>query len=760
MAVRSCDGAGFLAAFRSAVASLEANVDEINALNVFPVPDGDTGTNMLATVRAALEEADRAGPDADVERVAQAASYGALMGARGNSGVITSQILAGMAHGLAGKRRFNGLDLAHALDEGTKTAYKAVAKPVEGTILTVIREASAAAVAAAERDNNVETVLAATLEAAERAVAKTPSLLPILREAHVVDSGGQGLFRLFQGALDAARGRPVAAWRQGRGPAPPHGVPAPEPVAGAEEGEFGYETVYLLRARAGAPLDIPAIQAHLEAIGDSVLVAGDALLAKVHVHNERPDAVIAYGLSIGTLSRITDREPRQPGPRRPGDEGGRVRRLRGRRRADGPTAPIPTADVPATRLALGVVVVAPSDGLAAVMTDTAAPFREYGAFRVVQGGQSANPSTGELLEAVEATDADELLILSNNPNVVLAARQVAAMTERTIRVVPTRNCAEGVAALFELDPTQGAEANAATMTEAGRAIQTMQVTEAIRDATVSGRKVKKGQTIVLDPDDGLLAVDNDPQKAVLAGLGAARPGLRPADDLLRRDGDARRGRDAGAQGPRDRARRGRRGGPRRPAALPVPRLRRVSPAERRRSAPASGSRSLRPKVAAPAPATLAELLASPVGLSGIPQVAGLRRVARRMGVDTVRDLLFHLPRRYDDLRELRTLADLRDLDDGSVASARVTVTDISVQQTWRRRVQVTTARLTRRDRLRHASPGSDGGTSSAGSRPATRSSSRARSGTVTARSCSRGRSSSPSTPPTCSTSGGSSPSTG
>ena len=536
MARRSCDGAGFLAAFRSAVASLEAHVDEINALNVFPVPDGDTGTNMLATVRAALEEADRAGPDADAERVAQAASFGALMGARGNSGVITSQILAGIAHGLAGKRRFNGLDLAHALDLGTQTAYKAVAKPVEGTILTVIREASAAAVAAAERDNNVETVLAATLDAAERAVAKTPSLLPVLREAHVVDSGGQGLFRLFQGALAAARGRPLEPGEAVEHPAvhpavhaavhAPHAEPGPEPAPGAEEGEFGYETVYLLRARAGIPLDVPAIQAHLESIGDSVLVAGDGLLAKVHVHNDRPDAVIAYGLTVGTLSRITIenldsqahdvRESKAAafvgagagdGAFTAGDDGGVA------------------AAEPATRLPLGVVVVAPSDGLAAVLTDTATPFREHGAFRVVSGGQSANPSTGELLEAVEATDADELLILSNNPNVVLAARQVASMTKRKISVVPTRNCAEGVAALFELDPSQDAEANAVAMTAAGRAIQTMQVTEAVRDATVSGRKVKKGQTIVLDPDDGLLAVDNDPQKAVMAGLGRLEPGF-------------------------------------------------------------------------------------------------------------------------------------------------------------------------------------------------------------------------------------------
>ena len=539
---RSCDGAGFLAAFRSAVAALEANVDEINSLNVFPVPDGDTGTNMLATVRAALEEADKAGPQADAERVAQAASFGALMGARGNSGVITSQILAGMAHGLAGKRRFNGLDLAHALDAGTKTAYKAVAKPVEGTILTVIREASAAAVTAAERDNNVETVLAATVEAAERAVAKTPSLLPILREAHVVDSGGQGLFRLFQGALEAARGRPLG---EGMPAAPGVGVaarPAAPTVPAAEEGAFGYETVYLVHARPGQALDVPAIQAYLESIGDSVLVAGDGHLAKVHVHNERPDAVIAYGLSVGMLSRITIenldsqahdvREAKaaafvgQAGG--PGSAVGTATTAvagggRGAATAGGPAGDDDDA-TPVTRLPLGVVAVAPSDGLAAVLTDMAAPFREYGAFRVVKGGQSANPSTGELLDAVRATTADELLILPNNPNVVLAARQVASMTDVPVHVVPTRNCAEGIAALLELDPRRSAAENAGTMTEASRTVQTMQVTEAVRDATVSGRKVKKGQTIVLDPDDGLLAADNDTQRAVLTGLGRLEPG--------------------------------------------------------------------------------------------------------------------------------------------------------------------------------------------------------------------------------------------
>ena len=530
MARRSCDGDGFLAAFRSAVASLEANVDEINSLNVFPVPDGDTGTNMLATVRAALEEADRAGTGADADRVAHAASFGALMGARGNSGVITSQILAGIAQGLQGKKRFNGLDLAHALEAGTKTAYKAVAKPVEGTILTVIREASAAAVVAAERDNNVETVLAATVDAAERAVAKTPSLLPILREAHVVDSGGQGLLRLFQGALAAARGRPVVETEVSTA----HDATerrTDHVSAAVETGEYGYETVYLLRARQGHPLDIPAIQAHLESIGDSVLVAGDGELAKIHVHNDRPDGVISYGLTIGTLSRITIenldgqahdvREARATAFLEEGGAGHAgnataVAEVAGAR---------PTDNAAPSRLPLGIVAVVPSDGLAAIFDEHAAGFREFVAVRVVRGGQGANPSTGELLEAVADTPADVLLILPNNPNVILAAKQVATMTDRPLHVVPTRNCAEGFASLLGLDPSDPVEENVRAMTDASREAQTMQVTQAVRDATVTGRKVKKGQTIALDPDDGLLAVDNDPHKAVLAALAKLEPGF-------------------------------------------------------------------------------------------------------------------------------------------------------------------------------------------------------------------------------------------
>ena len=515
MTRRSCDGAGLLAAFRSGVANLEAHVDEINALNVFPVPDGDTGSNMLATVRVALEEAEgAAGQPAD--RIAAAISFGALMGARGNSGVITSQILNGMARGLATKRRFNGLDLAHCLALGTETAYAAVKKPVEGTILTVIREASVAAKTAAELDDAIETVLAATVDAAEKAVAKTPSLLPILREAGVVDSGGQGLYRLFQGALRFVVGEAVAGGVSARVHA---GAKPSALVAHADEG-FGYETMYLVQPEHGRDLDIDAIRTHLETIGESVVVAGDSRAAKVHVHSERPDTVIAYGLGVGSLSRISvenlDNQARDVRETRASE-------FTGAAPTDG-TGPSPgTASGPPTRTAgprvpLAVVVVAAGDGLASI-------FRDFGVAAVVRGGQAANPSTGELLAAVQGVDADEVLLLPNNPNVVLAARQVAEMASFPVHVVPTRNAAEGFSALMALDPGEPAAANVADMTERGRGLATLQVTTAVRDAKVSGQKVRKGQTIVLDPDDGLVAADGDPDRAVLAAIATLPPGI-------------------------------------------------------------------------------------------------------------------------------------------------------------------------------------------------------------------------------------------
>jgi DAK2 domain fusion protein YloV len=549
MGRRSCDGAALLAAFEAAVAQLEAHVDEINALNVFPVPDGDTGSNMVATVRAALEEAQRA-DSSSAGRVAGALSFGALMGARGNSGVITSQVMRGFAEGLSGKRRFNGLDLAHALTKGAEMAYGAVVRPVEGTILTVIREAAAAAVTAAERENDIEFVLGATVDAAEKSVARTPSLLPILREAGVVDSGGQGLYRLFQGALSHVLGAAPA-----RVSAAPAAAARPSAlVAHADQG-FGYETMFLLQAAHGSSLDLDAIRGELERIGESVLVAGDARAVKVHVHNERPDHVLAFGLSQGSLSRISienlDQQAHEVRETRAAEFTGVVAQAQatpqvpalaaghaagastavveaGPAQGAGvetiaPTGPAGSANGRAgesePRLAsLAVVAVIPGEGFASV-------YESFGVDALVRGGQTSNPSTGELLRAVEAAGASEVLVLPNNPNVILAARQVAAMSERPIVVVPTRNAAEGLSALLALDPNLDAQANAAAMSTAARGVQTFQVTEAVRDANIGGQKVRKGQTIALDPDDGLVAVDGSPERALLAGVAALEPGF-------------------------------------------------------------------------------------------------------------------------------------------------------------------------------------------------------------------------------------------
>jgi DAK2 domain fusion protein YloV len=545
---RSCDGAGLLEAFRAAVANLEAHVDEINGLNVYPVPDGDTGSNMAATVRAALDEAERVG-DQPADRIAQAIAFGALMGARGNSGVITSQIFRGMSEAMAGKRRFNGVALANAVLRGAGGAYAAVAKPVEGTILTVIREAADAAVDAAERTNDIEIVLTVTVAAARKSVARTPRLLSILREAGVVDAGGQGLYRLFEGALLHLQGHTVATTAR------PSAAHAPSAlVAHADEG-FGYETMFLVEATAARPLDRDAIRGHLESIGESVLVAGDAHAIKVHVHSERPDQVIGYGLTLGSLSRISvenlDNQTRDVRERRAAEFTGDGEGATGASTAD-ETTDVEIDASPDEHDGLGpaVVAVVAGDGLAAV-------FEEFGVEQILRGGQSENPSTGELLRVARLARQREVLLLPNNPNVRLAAEQAARMCEdKRLVVVPTRNAAEGLAALLALDPTKDAATNVSPMTEASRAIQTMQVTEATRDARMGRKKVKKGQTIVLDPEEGLIASGTAVEPAVLEAVSRLQPGfelvtiyygadatLGEAESLAHKVGEATNGAD-------------------------------------------------------------------------------------------------------------------------------------------------------------------------------------------------------------------------
>ena len=499
------------------IRAFRPRVDAINALNVFPVPDGDTGSNMLATLRAAVAEAELLGPDdRSVGSVAAAIGHGALMGARGNSGVILSQILRGMAGALAGRPRMTALDLAHALAVGSQTAYGAVVRPVEGTILTVVRLASAAAVTAAEREPDIEVVLTAAVEAAEEAVARTPSLLPVLREAGVVDAGGEGLYRILQGCL-----RGTIATLVPTEPDRP-AIPQAALVAEAEEG-FGYETMFVVTT-SGTPLDLDAMRGRLAAVGESVLVAGDSHAVKVHVHSERPDQVLAYGLSLGQLSHVTvenlDRQAREAREARAhalAGVGAAVATVPGGN-GSGPAEVPGVADAAHAHDGPPVVAVASGEGIVSIL-------RSFGVAEVVTGGQAANPSTGELLLAAQRLEADEVLVLPNNPNVKLAAEQAAALSRQSrVVVVPTRNAAEGFAALLAYEPGRDAETNAGAMLAAARAIQTLQVTEAVRDAKIGGRKVKKGHTIVLDPDDGLVATDADRSTAVIAGIASLEPG--------------------------------------------------------------------------------------------------------------------------------------------------------------------------------------------------------------------------------------------
>jgi hypothetical protein len=517
----ACDGAGLVEAVRAAVANLEAHVDEINALNVFPVPDGDTGANMAATCREMLAYVT---DDSSVEVVADRLREGALFGARGNSGVILSQIVRGLAEGFAGKRRFNGLDLANALAQGSTAAYGAVPRPVEGTMLTVIREASAVAVETAERSNDIEAVLAAATHAAARALDKTPSLLPVLREAGVVDSGGAGLLRLLEGALGFLRGT-VAAQAPLRAPA----IPSPIPHEFIHiEGGHGYETVYLIQPFPGQLLDLDRIRSYLVRTGESVNLAGDQKAAKIHVHNGRPDLVLRHALQLGRIVNATiidlDHQTAEVHEARTADAPDPSLAPLPRGAAASPGAAPGDETAEPGRVPLGIVAVASGDGLAqAIAAFGIGDERLHVA--IVQGGQAENPSAGEILAAVLASPGEEVVILPNNPNVKLAAGQAAEMADRPVRVVPTRNAAEGIASLLRVDPAAGASGNAEPMLEAGRAIQTLLVTQAVRDAVVSGRKVRRGQAMALDPDDGLLAADDELEAAVLAGIAALEPGF-------------------------------------------------------------------------------------------------------------------------------------------------------------------------------------------------------------------------------------------
>ena len=511
MSRKSWDGVELMAALRSGLDRLESRVEEVNALNVFPVPDGDTGTNMLATLKAAIAEGDASlatGVTA-IDEVSAAVARGALLGARGNSGVLLSQILRGLPQAVRGRQRARATEIAQSLSLGVLHAYSAVATPTEGTILTVAREVAAAAMKESEGASELRPFLESIAATARISVEKTPTLLAVLREAGVVDSGGAGLQLILEGIANVpsvapSRGTVEAERRSASSASPKPAVAAPVAPVDAAPTEFGYETVFILSSPA-TPLDLAAIRAHLETIGESVLVAGDEVTCKVHVHNLRPDEVLAYGISLGDVRAVTiENLDQQSAERATGHAA--FNQL-----ADGPL----TASARPAAASLGrgtsIVAVAAGAGLGDIL-------RSAGASQIVHGGQTENPSAAEIASAIAHAGTEFVVVLPNNSNIVLAARQAADLSAANVVVIPTRNAAEGIAALLAWDPSLTLEELVPRMEAARAAARTFRVVEAVRDAVVRGVAVKAGQIMALDPVDGIIATGSSDVESIVAAL--------------------------------------------------------------------------------------------------------------------------------------------------------------------------------------------------------------------------------------------------
>ena len=516
MSRKSWDGVELMAALRSGAERLESRVAEVNALNVFPVPDGDTGTNMLATLKAAIAEGEAtlaAGVTA-IDQVSEAVARGALLGARGNSGVLLSQILRGLPQAVRGRKRARASEIANALSIGVLHAYSAVATPTEGTILTVAREVAASALADIESATELRPFLLKIAESARVSVDKTPTLLAVLREAGVVDSGGAGLQLILEGIADVPFVVPSATGDDSDARikvATPIATPYVGSAPGTNESsEYGYETVYILHA-SDAPLDLVKIRADLEGLGESVLVAGDAKTCKVHVHNLQPDLILAYGIAHGEVRGVTIENLDQQSAERATGHGA-FTDLSTKVGASSAAAPAPLQQGTA------VVAVAAGRGLATIM-------QSAGAAQIVHGGQTENPSAAEIAAAISATGKRDVIVLPNNSNIVLAARQAADLVAANVTVVPTRNAAEGIAALLTWDPSLPTDEAAKRFESARTTARTFRIVEAVRDAVVKGVSVRSGEVMALDPVDGIIATGGDDLEALTKALSGERAEL-------------------------------------------------------------------------------------------------------------------------------------------------------------------------------------------------------------------------------------------
>ncbi len=480
--------------FLAGAASIEAQKEYINELNVFPVPDGDTGTNMSLTIMAAAKEVASI-EVCNMEALAKAISSGSLRGARGNSGVILSQLFRGFTRAIRDVEEVDVQTLAQACERATETAYKAVMKPKEGTILTVSKGISDKAVELAETEEDLEVFIPAVIQYAEEVLARTPDMLPVLKEAGVVDSGGQGLVEVIKGAYDAFLGKEIDySTIETKGAS----EKVTAPTVSAEDIKFGYCTEFIIMVdKEFGDKEEVAMKSYLSSIGDSIVCVADDDIVKIHVHTNDPGLAIQKALTYGALTRMKIDNMRE-------EHEEQVRKEAEKLAAEKAATP---------RKDMGFIAVSIGAGMNEI-------FAELGADYIIEGGQTMNPSTEDMLNAIDQVHADNVFILPNNKNIILAANQAKELTtDKNIIVIPTKTVPQGITAMINYAAELSVEDNEATMSEEIARIQTGQVTYAVRDTKIDDKEIRQGNIMGIG-DQGILSVGTEVEDTALELLEA------------------------------------------------------------------------------------------------------------------------------------------------------------------------------------------------------------------------------------------------
>lgn len=512
MGISTIDAGMVKKAFLAGAKGLEAKKDWINELNVFPVPDGDTGTNMTMTIMAAAKAVAEL-EDPDMEQLAKAISSGSLRGARGNSGVILSQLLRGFTKEIQGTASIDVTILANAMVRGTETAYKAVMKPKEGTILTVAKGMADKAIEMAAQTDDIEIFAKAVIEEGDYVLSQTPEMLPVLKQAGVVDSGGQGLMQVVKGAFDGLTGKCSDFSFEDAGILKPSSEKAPQ-SAGASRTDidtadirFGYCTEFIIKLeKEYNQKDEDELKKYLGSIGDSLVVVSDDEIVKIHVHTNHPGLAFEKGLTYGSLSRMKVDNMREEHEERVIQDSERLAKEQA-------AQPNPAEEETGERKPYGFITVSCGDGLSEI-------FKGIGADYLIEGGQTMNPSTEDMLNAIKKVNADHIFILPNNKNIIMAANQARDLTEdKEIIVIPSKTVPQGITALVNFIPDLTPEENLENMTAEMERVQTAQITYAVRNTSIDGMKIHEGDIMAIG-DHGMLAVDTSVLGAAKAALEA------------------------------------------------------------------------------------------------------------------------------------------------------------------------------------------------------------------------------------------------